>query len=226
MAQPLTLQELQLHEPTFVQLDTLDDGAPVLQPRLQGNKIVLDLTPGEDDWLPVVQASTSPDQHHKSYDTKALHMMVALSNNDCRMLDYFEGRLMKKVGYEILRTTEGFGAGKMWVNMHRGEGQVLVNLVVGASLFPTELNVIENDRFKEVTTQHFVDSYAPKLKDYCCKIQVEMEFIQEAEHINVVLRALVATFALAAKPSHATHRGDKETKETLLSSAKRMRYRL
>jgi hypothetical protein len=218
----LTIQSLKDRKPKVAVLTLLDDGTEVLQPLLlTGQKIVLDLTPQDDDWLEVAQAGRELFPHHEKLDSKALHLLLRLPIKDCDVLQTFEDNLKRAVGYELIETTKGFGAGKMWVDMHRGEGEVLVNLMQEDTAQPTQLHVINGGVVASGSGQAFLKAHVDDLKSYRCKVTVVMECIHEGDMINVNLTALSAVFA--AKPKRPSHSyADKLL--TFQAAAKRMKY--
>ena len=51
----------------------LGSNASLLTPIYNGSNIALDLTPGEDDWLEVLEVNTATMARHEGEETQALH---------------------------------------------------------------------------------------------------------------------------------------------------------
>ena len=70
-----TLSSLTSDAVTVRVAGTVGDAVALQVPLYEGEKIVLDLTPGDDDWLRVINANAAPMKHHMLHDAEALHMV-------------------------------------------------------------------------------------------------------------------------------------------------------
>ena len=80
----------------------LGSDASLLAPIYNDRKIVLDLTPGEDDWLEVLEVNASAMAHHEGEETQALHLAVRLSAGDASKLELIERTIQKAMGYKVI----------------------------------------------------------------------------------------------------------------------------
>ena len=152
MTSPLMIDQLCGAKPGVGVLTELEGGERVLRPLADGREVVLNLTPFADHWLEVVDANDKvydhvfPDKEQGSdkIGTQALHIVVRLPRpaGDGALLELFERDIKKAVGCNAVRSTEGFAVGKMWIDMHRGEGTVILNLLLSGTSSLTALRFI------------------------------------------------------------------------------------
>ena len=114
----------------------------------------------------------------------------------------------------------------MWIDMHRGEGTVILNLLLSGTSSPTALHFIKNEEMVEGEGEDFLkDRVGGNLKDlkkYRCKAVVVLESIHEGDMVNINLAALSVIFAEA--PVRPRFCYSDEEKQAALSAAKRMKY--
>ena len=65
---------------------TVGDEVKLQVPLHKGERIVLDLTPGDDDWLHVINANAVAMKHHELHGAEALHMAAQLDEDDAQRL--------------------------------------------------------------------------------------------------------------------------------------------
>lgn len=201
------------------EVGSLSDNSSLLAPLHNGSKIVLDLTPGEDDWLEVLACNSDAFQHHESEATKALHLAVRLTEADSAKLDAIEKQVQKVMNYRVI-------GGKTWFGMHRGDGKIILNLVVGDSVALTPLRFLQGGAFKKGAGQDFLNKCleGSGLKDFCCKVKVELECVQQAnDAISILLTVHSVIFVPVPKRSIVDYTVDEE--EAVIRAAKRLKYR-
>ena len=202
------------------ELGLLSDGSSLLAPRHNGSKIILDLTPGDDDWMEVISANSEAFHHLEGEATQALHLVVSLNEADAAKLDAIETKVQKGMSYSVIKS------GKTWLKMHRGGGQVVLNLVMSDSVAPTQLLFLQGGAFKKGAGLAFLNQCleGSSLKDFCCKATVEMLCVQQAnDAINIVLAVHHVMFAPVPKWSIISCPADKE--EAAIRTAKRFKFR-
>ena len=198
----------------------LSDDTSLLAPIYNGRRIVLDLTPGEDDWLEVSEVNSAPTEHHTGEKTQALHVAVRLSEADAAKLDAIDKTLRKEMGYSVI------SSGRAWYGMHRGGGKVLLNLIVANSVALTSLRFLQDGILKKGAGQAFLDEClgGAGLKDFYCKVKVELECIQETgDTISVLLTTHSVIFAPVPKRTVVDFTDEEE--KAAIRAAKRLKYR-
>ena len=123
MASPLT--SIDPAKVSIQDLGLLSDGNILLAPSHNGRKIILDLTPGDDDWLEVLTSDSEAFAHLEGEATQALHFGVRLNEADIAKLDAIEKNIQKIMGYSVI-----------------------LKLVVSNSVAPTSLLFLQGDAFK------------------------------------------------------------------------------
>ena len=202
-------------------LGLLEDGNVLYAPVQDGRKIVLDLTPEEDDWLTILNDSNAAMPHQDGHDTLSLHMAVKLSPADCSKLDDLEKQIQKAHGYSVLRNN-----GKTWYTMRRGDDKVILNLVLENSQSLTPLRFIQDGKIKKGFGKKFLDDClaGSVLRDFQCKAKVELECVQEtSDSISVTLTVHSVVFAPMPKRIIVDLTTDEE--EMMIRASKRLKYR-
>lgn len=198
----------------------LGSNAPLLAPMYNGRKIVLDLTPGEDDWLEVLEVNAAVMTHHEGEEAQALHVAVRLSDKDVATLEAIDKKVQKEMGYSVVKS------GKSWYGMHRGGGKVILNIIMANSAAPTSLRFVQDGALKRGSGQAFLDQClnGACLKDFYCKAKVELECIQEVgDIINILLTTHSVIFAPMPKRSLVDFTDEEEL--AVIRAAKRLKYR-
>ena len=119
-AMALALGDIGFGGITVEPLGQLEDGTALRAPFQEGRKIILDLTPGEDAWLDVLEVNAGMMPHHEGHETQCLHMAVQLNTANSFKLEAIEKKIQKAFGYSVIHN-----AGKTWYGMHHGEGKVI-----------------------------------------------------------------------------------------------------
>ena len=201
-------------------LGQLEDNTILRAPFQEGRKIILDLTPGEDAWLNVLEVNAGMMPHHEGHETQCLHMAVQLDGVDYFKLEAIERKIQKAFGYSVIHN-----AGKTWYGMHHGEGKVILNLVLANSQSPTSLIFIQGGVMKEGVGKAFLDEClaGDSLKDFYCKAKVGLEFIHETgDSISVVLRVHSTIFTPVLKCTIVQYSAAE--KESCMRASKRLKY--
>jgi len=207
---------------TLRELGLRADGQPLLGPLYLGKKLVLDLAPGADDWLEVLDVNSAPTDHHAGETTQALHVAVRLDGASAEAapkLDAVDRKLQKEMGYQLK-------SGKTWYNMHRGNGKIILNVAVQNPVAPTVLGFFKGDRFEKGHGMEFLQAHLAggSLKDYRCKAKAELECIQEdGNSITVLITAHSLMFV--PMPKRAVVEYTEEEEAAMIQAAKRLRYR-
>ena len=169
-----------------------DDGWLVEEPTYLGEKVVLDLTPDEDDWLSVEGVNKELTQHIAGDEALCLCMSVKVSPEDAEKLDAIDRQMKDVCDYSVLR-------GKVaWKNMHHGGGRVVLNLVLEDSAQPTVLKFVHDGRMLTGRGKDFLTGClnGKDLTDFKCKARVLLECIHNAsDHFMINVTVLSAVFA-------------------------------
>jgi len=205
---------------SVAQVGILSNEASLLAPLHSGCKIVLDLTPGEDDWLEIIGANSAALPHHEGEETQALHLAIQLKDEEGARLDALDKVIQRKMNYSVMRSR------KAWKGMHRGGGKVIVNVILGNSVALTPLRFVQGGVMKKGFGKAFLDQCldGADLKDFYCKAKVELECIQETAEdfcINLTVHSII--FAPMPKRTIVDFTPDEE--EAVIRAAKRLKYR-
>ena len=228
-AMAISLQDLEVSELRGRILGTSSNGHELWEPTHKGEKIVLDLTPGEDDWLNIKFVDTSPLPHLHGESPQALCVMVSLSEECCEKLEAVDNKMMEVCQYSVM-------SGKImdeaqhherlcWKGIHCGGGDIIMNLVLEDSTLPTELKFIKNGRIVKGVGKAFLDSCLEgrSLKEFVCKPKVLLESVNETpEFITITVRVLSVILVPTVAPKMVAHTPDEDA--AALRAAKRLRY--
>ena len=215
-----SFETIDLSKVTLGNLGTLTDGRTLRSPLYHGSKMVLDLTPKEDDWLHILGVNPDPAKHHEGEDVEALPIAVKVADMDATILDKIDEILMASYEYSAMRSKIP------WYHMNKGKGKVVVNLALGNSAAPTHLLFLKGNKFVKGTGYEFLQTNldGASLKDYLCKAVVELECLHEAaDYIGVVITVHSAMFV--PQPTRALVMYSRDEEETAIRAAKRLKYR-
>ena len=222
MAAPLASFDLNLI--SVAVLGQLSDDSALQAPFYNDeHKIILDLTPGDDDWLAIDSVNSSTHLHHESCGdgTEALHMAIKMTDGDAALLDAIEKKIQQCMGYSVIRSQ------KTWKTMHRGNGKVILNLMVDDdTMAPSALRFVQGGNVKKGFGRAFLDECLKpyKLSDFVCKARVELECIHETEsEICILLTVHSVIFAPVPKRVVIDFNGPDEL--AACQAAKRLKYR-
>jgi hypothetical protein len=221
MGAPLASIDLDLV--SVATLGLLPDDAVLRAPFVNDVKIILDLTPNDDDWLTVDGVNSSTHLHHEGggSGTEALHISVKMNESDAAQLDAIERKIQQCMGYSVIRSQ------KVWKTMHRGNGKVILNLMVDDdTAAPSVLRFIQGDTVKKGFGRAFLyECLKPyRLQDFVCKVRVELECIHETEsEISILLTVHSVIFAPVPKRVVIDFNGPDEL--AAQQAAKRIKYR-
>ena len=81
-----TLSSLTSDAVTVGVVGAVGDDVKLRVPLYEGEKIVLDLTPGDDDWLRVINANAAAMKRRELHGAEALHMAAQLDEDDAQRL--------------------------------------------------------------------------------------------------------------------------------------------
>ena len=133
VAMALALKDVQAHKITVAELGLASDGASIMAPFLGDQKLILNLTPLEDDWLPIAAANLEALPHHEGESAQSLHMVVKLSDADVEYLNKIDAAIRGASGFKPTRDRV------IWKCLHGGEGKIVLNMVLEGSAAPTPL---------------------------------------------------------------------------------------
>jgi hypothetical protein len=224
MATPI--QEVIADNIRVVEIGAASDGSPLRAPFLNGKKIVLDLTPEEDDWLAVVAANAETFALHTGETAQSMCVAVEVDAEDAEELTRIDQAIRRAWGYNTnvhrifwKDINEGCMSG------NEGTGSMLLHLVLENSVEPTPLRFVTHDVIKKGTGRAFLDECRGNVpwKDWKCKAKVLLECVQQSEdYINVTVTVLSVIFAATPKRVIVDYTADEEA--AALRSAKRFKY--
>ena len=222
----LSLADLDLEAPgkcvTISTIGLRSDGEPLLAPLYNGAKIVLNLTPDADDWLEVLDVNSAPMDHHEGEAAQTLHVAVRLDGDSAAaapVLDKLDMLLQRELGYRT-------NSKKAWFPTHRGNGKIILNVVVQKTAAPTTLRFLQSGGFEKGHGQEFLQARLDggSLKDFRCKAMAELECIQENDDgFTVLITAHSVMFVPLPKRAAVDYTKDDEA--AVIQAAKRLRYR-
>ena len=196
-SQPSAAMARSLHEFDVANLGgqvllTRDDGSKVEEPTYLGEKVVLDLTPDQDDWLSIDAVNKELTEHISGFPALCLCMSVKVPAEDAEKLDAIDRRMKDICNYSVLRSKVA------WKNMHNGGGCVVMNLVLEESAQPTVLNFIHDGVMLKGRGKDFLTGClnGKDLTDFKCKAKVLLECIHNAtDYFAINVTVLSAIFA-------------------------------
>ena len=103
IAMALALKDVQAYKITVAELGLASDGASIMAPFLGDQKLILNLTPLEDDWLPITAANLEALPHHEGESAQSLHMVVKLSDADVEYLNKVDAAIRGASGFKPTR---------------------------------------------------------------------------------------------------------------------------
>ena len=222
----LSLADLDLEAPgkcvTISTIGLRSDGEPLLAPLYNGAKIVLNLTPDDDDWLEVLDVNSAPMDHHDGEAAQTLHVAVRLDGDSAAaapVLDKLDMLLQRELGYRT-------NSKKAWFPTHRGNGKIILNVAVQKTAAPTTLRFLQSGGFEKGQGQEFLQARLDggSLKDFRCKAMAELECIQENDDgFTVLITAHSVMFVPLPKRAAVDYTKDEEA--AVIQAAKRLRYR-
>lgn len=202
------------------------DGSTIRAPFLGDKKIILDLTPEEDDWLTVVAANSETIAHHTGEVSQSLCVAVEVEEEDAKQLTRIDQAIRRAWGYNTNThrifwkdINEGCMSG------NEGTGSMLLHLVLENSAAPTPLRFITHGVIKKGMGRTFLDECRGNIpwQDYKCKAKVLLECIHQTDdYINVTVTVLSIIFAAPPKRVIVDYAADEEA--AALRSAKRFKY--
>ena len=201
------------------EIGLLVNGTSLLAPFYDNRKVVVDLTPGEDDWLDILGANQTAMPHHEGELTQALHMVVLLNEADATKLDAIERKVQKCIDYKVTPS------GKPRYGMHRGSGKVPLNIVLEEFTNLTPLRFLQGGICKKGFGKQFLDNClnGACIKDFLCKVKVELECIHETEDaFNILLTVHSVIFAPIPKRCLVDFTPEEEA--IAIRAAKRFKY--
>jgi hypothetical protein len=195
------------------------DAVPLQVPLYDGEKIVIDLTPGDDDWLRILNANTSPMKHHVLDEAEALHMAAQLSEDNAKLLLELDNKIRLASGYSTL------GDSVSWKAMANRSGKTVMNIVLKNSVAPTRISMLKDDHFLDGAGAEFLNErlQGKPLADFMCKATVELECIHRSNTqigVTISLHHLVLT----PIPKRTRVEYSDTALEAALRAAKRLKY--
>ena len=197
------------------------DGQPLLAPSYNGRRMDINLTPGEDDWLQILDVDGDLSEHHQGDPAQALHLAVQVNQEDAAKLERIDQLMQKQVNYAIIRP-----GSKPWFGMHHGDGRVVLALLLEDSVAPTTMKFVQGDVLKAGTGKAFLDEClnGASLKDFCCKALVQLECLQcTSDEYSIVL--VVHEVIFAPFPKRTIVRYTAAEDAAAMRAAKRLKYR-
>ena len=208
---------------TSSHLGLLSDDSSLWQPLHEGKQIVIDLTPGEDDWLDIVGANAALTPLHEGEVTKSLKLAVKLPLQDADVLADIEMRIKQAMNYSAVQCKV------FWKGLLGGDGKVAVHLVLEDTHALTAINFIWDNTYQKGSGKQFLDSiigseFYTTLKNFRCKAKVLLECMQETpEYITLTCTVLSCIFVPAPTRRIVDH--TPEEMAVAVRAAKRFRYR-
>jgi len=202
------------------ELGILSNGATLEAPIYNGSKIILDLTAGEDDWLEIMEANPTVLEHHAGEPTRAMHIAVHLDVASVKQLTDIEKQVQRCKGYSVINSN------KAWKGIHRGNGKIILNVVLDWSLALTPLRFVHNGILKKGVGEAFLAECLGEssLTDYQCKVKVELECIHEtANDISITLTVHSMILTQMRRRAIVDFTADEEA--AAIRAAKRIKYR-
>ena len=196
------------------------DDVDLSVPLCEGEKIVLDLTPGADDWLRILAANAAPMKHHEMDEAEALHLAVQLSESDAYLLLELDKKISCAYGYSAIKSP------LPWIAMTKSSGKTVVNLILRNSEAPTRISVLKDEHVLTGSGAEFLNDCLKgrSLADFMCKAIVELECINKGEaQIGVMLS--LHHLVLTPVPKRTRVEYSESTLEAALISAKKLKYR-
>ena len=103
IAMALPLKDVQVVKVRVAELGLASDGTSILAPFLGDQKLILDLTPLEDDWLPITAANLDALPHHEGESAQSLHVAVKLNDADVEHLSKIDDAIRGTSGFKPTR---------------------------------------------------------------------------------------------------------------------------
>lgn len=214
-----TLCELEVANLEGRVLVTFPDGSKVTEPTYLGEKVVLDLAPGEDDWLGIVGVDKELTEHFSAEEAKSLCFSVQVSAEDAEKLDNIDNKMKRVLNYSVMRDK------LTWKNMHNGGNLAVMNLVLEDTAQPTVLKFIETGRMMTGSGKDFLTGclHGKDLTDFKCKPKVLLECVHDArEYIAINVTVLSIIFAPRLRRKMVEHSEVEDA--AAMRSAARFRY--
>ena len=227
----------------------LEDGTSLKAPRVQdwatvadretsyddhnveNHPVLLDSTPGDDDWL---HAAGGVDyvgmlkKHYQSLETVACKVLLELPPQLVGDLNDLDKIIMDKAmdPKDVAHTGEG---SLNWMPMLRTETAVMANIVLEGSDAPTKLTFILDDgSVQQGEGLEFFKAQLgdDKIEDFSCKVWAELQFIdvQTSMHRKMVT-VMVHSMALAKTPKEKVVSFAQEHIDCFVRAAKRLKVR-
>ena len=219
VAMALPLRDVQVLKIRVAELGLASDGTSILAPFLGEQKLILDITPLEDDWLPITAANMDALPHHVGESAQSLHVAVKLNDAEVEHLSKIDAAIRGASGFKPTRDRI------IWKSVHGGEGKIVLNMVLEGSAAPTPLWFISSGTIKKGTGLAFLNERRGSVpwKDFMCKVKVLLECIHRTEEcITVTVTVLAVIFAPTPKRTIINYAADEEA--AALRSAKRFKY--
>jgi hypothetical protein len=195
------------------------DAVPLQVPLYDGEKIVIDLTPGDEDWLRVINANAEPMKHHELHEAEALHVAVQLSEDDAQLLLELDRKIRDASGYSTRN------AAVSWKAMTNRNGKTVMNIVLSNSGAPTRISLLKDDHILDGEGADFLNDclQGRPLADFMFKAAVQLECIHRTDAqigVTISLHHLVLT----PIPKRTRVEYSQSTLEAALRAAKRIKY--
>jgi hypothetical protein len=206
-------------EVTMGVIGAVGDAVPLQVPLYEGEKIVIDLTPGDDDWLRVINANAEPMKHHELHEAEALHVAVQLSESDAQMLLALDNKIRDAYGYSTMR------AAVSWKSMTNRTGKAVMNLVLNSSGAPTRISLLKDDHMLDGEGAEFLNEclQGKPLADFMFKAAVELECIHRTD-AQIGVTITVHHLVLTPVPKRTRVEYSQSYLEAALRAAKRIKY--
>ncbi len=162
---------------TVVEWSKLESGSVLMAPRWDCQPILLDLTPGEDDWLKVRKGFDYmryvKKMHHEA-ETASVPLLLELPPTIVAALERMDARI-----HRLSMTYEESRSEYNWLPLIRSETCVVGNLVVEGSESLTQIYVSTQDGLvREGRGMEFLKlQLGDQFEQYDCKVTAELQFI-------------------------------------------------
>ena len=199
--------------------------------KLENHPILLDFTPGDDDWLHAkggIDYVGMLKKHHQALETVACKVLLELPPQLVGDLDDLDKIIMEHAmdPKEVAHTREG---SLNWMPMLRTETAVMANIVLEGSDAPTKLTFILDDgSVQQGEGLEFFKAQLgdDKIEDFSCKVWAELQFIDvQASMHRKMVAVKVHSMALAKTPKEKVVSFAQEHIDCFVRAAKRLKVR-
>ena len=224
------LGELQSCNVQVVPWRVLQDGTVLKAPRYNDAALLLDLTPGEDDWLKASAVAgfdyvANLKKHHNASETVACRLPLELPSELAADVKRLDQLIMHKAmeRSDMLNRDSGLN----WLPMLRTETQIMTSIVLQGSDAMTQLCFVSEDgSVQQGEGLEFFKAQLGdcKIEDFSLKVRAEMQFIDVQNDMHRKTVAVKAhSMALVRSPKEEVASFTQDDISSFVRAAKRIR---